>query len=146
MTDLEYFRDRLNELIFDSKENVLSLSKQLNVGKSTLYYYLKGETYPTLAIAVKLADFFSCPLDYLFGLCHDFSPKKRQRTATTKERVKYAVDKSGISRYTLSKRMGIPQPKLSLWYHGKAEPNTEHLILFSKTLGVSLDFLAGREE
>ena len=146
MTDLEYFRERLNELIFDSKENVLSLSKQLNVGKSTLYHYLKGETYPNLAIAVKLADFFSCPLDYFFGLCHDFAPKKRKQTAIVKERVKLAIDESGKSRYTLSKCLNIPQPKLSLWYHGKTEPNTEHLILLTKTLGVSLDFLAGREE
>ena len=146
MTDLEYFSERLNELIFEQEESVLSLSKKLETGKSTLYNYLKGATYPTLAIAVKIADFFACPLDFLFGLCHEFTPKKWEQTATANERVKRAIDESKQSRYSLSKRMNIPQPKLSLWYQGKVEPNTEHLILLAKSLGVSLDFLAGKKE
>ena len=67
MTDLEYFSERLNELIFEQEESVLSLSKKLETGKSTLYNYLKGTTYPTLAIAVKIADFFDVSIDYLLG-------------------------------------------------------------------------------
>lgn len=145
MTDLEYFSERLSELIFDEKEEIVPLSKKLQIGKSTLYNYLKGKNYPTVKNALCIADYFSCPLDYLFGLSHDFTPTVYEREQSIANRVKEAVDMSGKSRYALSSFTGIPQPKLSLWYHGEVEPNTEHLILLSKVLGVSLDFLVGRK-
>ena len=62
------FTERLKEL---RKEKGVSLDKVAatidNITKASLSNYEKGKSKPGISIAIKLADYFNCSLDYLTG-------------------------------------------------------------------------------
>lgn len=141
----DVFTERIKDLIFENKLSVKELSEKSGVGLSNVYYILKGEHYPSVKTAVALADFFLCPLDYLFGFLSDFTPKRYRIVEPIFKRFQKAVESSGKSRYELSRTLGLTEQRLSSWYLGHSEPNAEHVVLLALATDCSVDFLIGRE-
>lgn len=141
---LSIFAERLKEFLFEKNLSVKTFSKNVGIGKSSIYFYLNGNMFPSPEKAVKIANFFQTSLDYLFGLENDFAPKKSYPEKIV-WKVKEAIDRSGKSRYRISRESGIPDSRLCGWYLGKIEPSIERLICLSKCVDCSLDFLLGRE-
>lgn len=139
------FAERLNELIIIHGETVKSLCEKTGISDSSMYGYLNGQHIPDTEFAIKIADCFLCPLDYLFGFCEDFKPKQRNIVATVSERVKSAIDRSGKTRYRIARETGFDQSRLHGWYHGKTTPALYFLVALVEPLNTTLEFLAGRE-
>ena len=143
---LKEFSDRLKELLILNNDTVKTISEKSGIKCSVFYEYLNGKRVPYLANAVKICDCYECSLDYLFGFEDNYKKAKRTTVSPVCERLKYAIDNSGKSRYLLSKETKFDHSDIWQWYHGKRTPSLITLVTFAKVLGCSLDFLAGREE
>lgn len=69
--------DLRNLRILRNKKNIsqLKLSMDLELSQELISQYELGKSLPTIANLVKLANYFNCSTDYLFGLTNDFSKK-----------------------------------------------------------------------
>ena len=60
-----------------------------------------------------------------------------------RERFKQILDEKGISQSAFAKRIGMSQGVINNYCTGKREPSLDTLVLISKELGESVDFLLG---
>lgn len=59
--------------------------------------------------------------------------------------LKIAIIKKDLNGVKIAEVMGVTEATVSRWVNGKGIPNFEQLIKLADLLGVSLDYLAGRE-
>lgn len=145
MTDnIALFGDILKDLLLENDLSIKVLSEKTGIEQSRIYDFLNKRHIPSLDNAIKIADVFNCPLDYLFGFCANFTPKKYTVNDSVNLRVKAAIDSSRLSRYKLHKLSNISQPQLHHWYQGTVTPSLASLVTLAQHLNCSLDFLAGR--
>ena len=142
---LKIFRERLQDLLNESSLSKGDFAGAASVSLPRVYAMLRGPSAPSLTNALKAADFFRCPLDYLFGFREDFSERRYFIAASVTDRVREGIDESRLSRYEISRRTGIDQSDLHRWYHGQKIPELVSLLRLAEVLDVSLDFLAGRD-
>lgn len=62
------------------------------------------------------------------------------------ERLRYALELTGISPAEFSKRTGIPPSMMSYYLNGKIKPKADRLHIIASTLGVSDAWLMGLNE
>ena len=62
------FQERLSDLLNENNMSRLKLSKIINVSSTTINGYFNDNYYPEINIAIKIAEYFKCSLDYLFGI------------------------------------------------------------------------------
>lgn len=145
MDHLNYFSDCFQELLSENNMSIKQLSESTGIKLSRLYDFVNRLHVPSLENAIKIAEAFQCPLDFLFGFCNDFKPRDYHMNDSVSVRVKQAMDDSKISRYQLHKLTQISQPQLLRWYHGMQTPTLVSLISIAEHLNSSLDYLAGRD-
>ena len=112
------------------------------------YQQYKNEEYlPSLEIAVQIANFFKCTLDYLFGLENDYKEYYNQKFDISFFYLRYKnlLNKNNETHYSLSKKIEINNSSLAYWKKG-ATPRMESLIKLADYFGVSIDYLVGRED
>ena len=73
------FQERLQELLVENDLSRLQLAKSLNISSTTINGYFNKGYYPKIEIAIGMADYFNCSLDFLFGLSDvsDFSNRNK---------------------------------------------------------------------
>lgn len=125
---------------------VSDLEKKTGVNHTGIYDYLDGKYIPDINCATKIADYFECSFDFLFGFAESYIPRKYALTGDVKSRVKTAIDKSGYSRYKVAQLTNTSQNQVCSWYHGKVIPKLISLVALATALNCSLDYLAGRDE
>lgn len=125
--------------------DVKHIENATGVANSQIYNFLNHKRLPKTNTAIKIADLFKCPLDFLFGFVDDFKPKEYKCTATVNERVRKLIDKTNLSHYQISQNTGISESQLSYWYNNKRVPNLLNLIILAEKFDCSLDFLVGRD-
>ncbi len=145
MDHLNCFGDCLKELLADSGMSVKELSEKTKIRLSRLYDFLNKKHIPSLGNAIKIADVFGCPLDYLFGFTADFTPQTFTVSGSVSQNVKTAMDSSEMTRYQIHKKTDIDESQLLRWYAGKQTPSLVSLITLADALDLSLDTLAGRK-
>lgn len=62
------FAERLKMLRQEKEIGQIALAKELDVGKSIVSLWERGECEPTLSKLVAIAEFFGVSIDYLAGL------------------------------------------------------------------------------
>ncbi len=70
---------------------------------------------------------------------------KEKEIMFNKDRLKEARIKKGLSQHELAKLAVISQPAICQFESGKKRPNAEMLEILADILGVSMDYLHGRE-
>lgn len=65
---------------------------------------------------------------------------------TLGERLKQELFKRGWTAYKLSQEIGVAPYVVSRWVNGVNDPTLFNAIMICDVLGISLDYLAGREE
>lgn len=145
MINMSIFAERLNELMFDNKTTPEILSIALSVDLSLIYKYLRKEYIPSTPNAIRIANYFNCSLDYLFGLTEDIS------THFCKEYKPFAVcfqallKEHNCTRYRLKKDTVLAKQSVDDWYNGKRVPTIDNLIVLAEYFSCSLDHFIGRE-
>lgn len=140
------FQENLKELMEINGLTVSDLEKATGVNHTGIYDYLDGKYIPDVNCAAKIADYFKCSFDYLFGFTESYIPYEYTYGADIKSRVKAAIDKSGFSRYKVAQLTNTSQNQVCSWYHGKVIPKLVSLVALATVLNCSLDYLAGRDE
>lgn len=143
---MEKFADNLKDLIFDKG---LSLRKLATVsGVTAIQYskYLRG-AFPYLEVAVRIANYFECSLDYLFGITEtkDYKRYKNKNYSLENfiERYDELLKQNNISHYKFAMKNGLSESCLRHWKYGQT-PKIESLIIIAENLGGSIDYLVGR--
>lgn len=62
------FKERLRELRQEKQLGQIQLAKELEVGKSIISLWERGECEPTLSKLIAIAKYFGVSIDYLAGL------------------------------------------------------------------------------
>ena len=62
------FQESLNDLLKETGISRLKLAQTINISSTTINGYFNKDYYPQIEIAIKIAKFFNCSLDYLFGI------------------------------------------------------------------------------
>lgn len=79
------FRNNLENLMQEKEVSLSTLAEKIGYGKTTVYYWLKGEREPSATAVVVLSKFFGVSADYLLGLEDDLGIKKITRSLTESE-------------------------------------------------------------
>ena len=141
------FAERLKALTISNKINLRTLAIKIDVSSSQLSHYANGKYDPTVVNAIKIANYFKCSLDYLFGLDDNIlrHPVNNFESVTTfKERLKYLIGlrKSNINQ--ISKHTYINRNCIYAWFQSNSFPKTNLLSKLAKELNTSIEYLIGR--
>ena len=142
--DFGIFSERLKDLIFDTGKTPRDVAHDIGISKTSLYEYLSGYKTPTLNNLIKIANFFNCSCDYLFGF-EDFAENEVfTEVKPFHIRFQEVLKHLDISRYKLEKLTGISESVLYYWAKGDKIPSVERIVHVAKVLNVSVDFIIGR--
>lgn len=138
--------ERLKEFLILNNLSALSLSKLVDIDRSTISALIRGENLPSLENLLKLVCFFNCSADYLLGLTDDY-PEKTYRVKDEKfgKRFRDILKKASVSQYQLTKQYKISSSLIYRWLNDLTLPNSFYLIKLSQYLEVSVDNLLGIE-
>ncbi len=142
--NLSVFAERLSDMMFDARLNPPALAKVLDCGRASVNRYLSGNKMPTIDFVIKIADYFHCSVDYLFGLEDESYAQTFKSCPPFSERLPALLTHFNISRYRLEKLTGISESTLYYWSKGSTKPTIEKIIQIAKALDSSIDFVLGR--
>ncbi len=136
------FQERLKELIIDNKLNRLQLAKRIDISSTTINGYFNKNYYPTIKIGIKIANFFNCSLDYLFGLSEEYV-NHNKNTGKFIDNLTQILKAENISVSRALNDMNMSECNYYRWKNGMF-PKTINLIEIAKHFNVSIDYLVGR--
>lgn len=144
MTDFSKFGERLDELFYENRITPETLAKEAELDLSGIYKYLRNELLPSTENVIKIAEYFNCSVDYLFGLCDVFYVQKFLPYTNFAPNFRRILKKNNCTRYKIHKETKISQQSLHSWFHGIRLPNISNLITLAKYFDCSVDYLLGR--
>jgi len=145
MDILSLFSERLNDLIFEKKITSEVFAKEIGIDVSNIYRYLRKESVPVLSNAIKIADYFNCSLDFLFGVTEENYSSTYKSAQPFDVCFKAILEKNNRSRYRVHKDTGISDQRLDDWYHGIRVPTIENIIALAGYFNCTMDSLMKRE-
>lgn len=146
MSNLSLFPERLKELMFDNGQMAsYELAEKVGVHFTTVNLWLSGKALISLANAVKLADVFSCSLDYLAGISETDQSVPARSLEPFYTRLRSVMKLCGVTRYRIAKETEIKDIYFTKWSRG-AVPDLISVIKVAQYLNVSLDYLTGRTD
>lgn len=137
--------ERLNELMSDNSINTDRVAIAIGVSEETVRYWKNGQHNIYLSNLIKLADYFSCSLDFLVGksdILLDYIPKI---CPPFYQRLRELMEIKRISRYKLVKDTNIYDSYFTNWKKG-SDVHVFTLFTLADVLNCSLDFLIGRDQ
>lgn len=137
--------ERLKDLMAEAEVNAPMLSSKINLENSAILRFIKAERLPSATSLVKLADFFRCTTDYLFGLSDVLDDRPFKQRPPFHEQLGNLLDYFKLTKYRLVKETKISEQTVINWHKGRYEPTVESLIRLSKYFNCSVDFVLGRE-
>ncbi len=138
------FKDNFNELLANNELDVNKLSKVISLKYKVLSNYSKGDDVPNIKNALIIANYFKCRLDFLFGLTDDNSKYKFSKPDFLfYKRYLETLKKRNCTHYKLTGDIGLNINDSRRWKNGSI-PKSTTLVKIAKELGVSIDYLIGR--
>ena len=136
------FQEKLQELLVEHNLSRLQLAKALNISSTTINGYFNNDYYPKIEIAIAMANYFNCSLDFLFGLSetNDYSIRNNNSFF---ENLNNLIKSSGISIAQTMKNLKMSEYNYYRWRDGIL-PKTVNLIDLAKYFEVSIDYLLGK--
>ena len=135
----------LNELKENNNLTNIDLSKIVDTSRFVIGYWISNSQIPTLEHAIKLANYFNCSLDFLFGLTENNEEVNYSKSTPFHIQLKKILDEKKISQNKLMRETNFKSGNLYSWFNKKSQPNMATVIELAQYLNVSLDYLAGRE-
>lgn len=143
---MEEFKIRLQELINEKGSSKEELSSVLELSSaSVISSWTTGRKIPRLNNAIKLANYFSCSLDYLFGFTDDNDKNTFNKSKPFDLQLKKILKDKNITQAKLVDETNFSKGNISSWLYSKSQPDMPTVIRLAEYLNVSLDYLAGRE-
>lgn len=140
---LSNFSERLSELLFENELTPPTLAAQVGCQRLAIYRYLNG-SQPSIEMAVRLADFFHCTVDFLIGAVPEDHTAIFITPPPFSEWFPILLDEFKVSRYRLQKLTGISDTIMRNWWNGVKVPSLDSVIKIADALGCSIDHVIGR--
>lgn len=145
--NLSNFSKRLAELINDRDITPTQFSNEIGCSGQTVSRYLHGICYPAVELAIRMADYFKCSVDFLLGIKDEEFAKLQFNTCPPfSERFVEVCSEKHTSRYKLHQKTEIPESVMRYWVRGKTMPSIANIIKIAEELEISVDYLLGREK
>lgn len=142
---MEIFTENLKELINESNKSLRQLAAESGVSAMQYSRYLNG-SIPTIDIILKIAKFFDCSLDYLFGLSNERKVKKytTYNYDISQFLINYEklLNQNGLTHYKFIKTIGYDESIIRHWKSGST-PRLDIIYYIAKNLDGSIDDLIG---
>ena len=145
MEILSKLPERLKELMSEAEISTHQLAKIINIDHSAISKFLAGDTLPSLATLVAIADYFRCTTDYLMGTSDILDERSFKQRPPFNEQLSYLLNYFHISKYKLEKITGLSEETVNRWHKGRYEPSIESIAKLAEQLKCSTDFVIGRE-
>ena len=143
MEILSKLPERLRELMEERELRSEALARETGIAGSSVRSWLRGASVPSFESAVKLADFFGCPLDFLAGRSEDCGNVAPVALPPFYPRLRAVMAELGVTRFRIAKETQIKDAFFTNWAHGE-KPLFVTLCVLADYLNVSLDYLIGR--
>lgn len=141
----ETFRDRLIELKNGASLSCTDLAKGIHCSNSTISRYINDLRMPKTKIFIKLADFFCCSVDYLYGVADDFEEKEYLPCPLFSEQIPFLLKFLNVSALQFCIETDISSTEFYMWKNNKKTPSIESIYKISKFYDYSMDFILGRK-
>lgn len=141
------FSQTLNYLIKQEDLTLLELQKQVGINNAQLGRYVAGYYEPSLTNAIILSNYFSCSLDFLFGLDDIKMREQIVRGANQElflERLKYLIKANNTNENRISKQLNFARHGFLRWRKFKIFPEMSILVKLAEFFNVTIEFLIGR--
>ncbi len=139
------FQERLQDLLVENGLSRLQLAKKIGISFETLNGYFNKDFYPELSVAVKIANYFDCSLQYLMGLTDEYKNFDKNNL-TFAQNLKNLITENHVSAERLMKSLNMSEANYYRWKNNENKPAMQSLIAIAKFFDVSLDYLVGRGE
>lgn len=126
--------------------NVEQFSKAVGIYRNAVDRWLKGKYHPNVKSIVRLADYYACSTDYLFGLAFIKDYCTSVTHISFAERYAQLVKQNNLSHYYVAKGCGVKAPTITKWLHLGQVPSVVTLVKLTEILNCSLDYLIGRSD
>jgi transcriptional regulator with XRE-family HTH domain len=144
MINLQVIVERIKELMFDHNKTVIDLSSDLNIEASLIYRCLRGEGLLQTVYLFKLADYFSCSLDFLLGSEDEMYSISLLQYPPFGDRLVQIYNQKSLTEYRVMKDTNISRARLHDWRCNLRLPTPDNLIILAQYFDCSLDYLVGR--
>ena len=143
---MDAFVDNLKEMIAGTNMSLRQLAKASSVSVMQYSRYLNG-SIPTIEVTMKIAKYFNCSLDYLFGLSEDknLAKYKTYDCDISKFIEKYMalLQRNKITHYKFMHHSPFDESIIRHWRAGST-PRLDVVYYIAKNLDGSMDELVGR--
>ncbi len=145
MINASQFAERLEELMFYAGTNGVELSVRTGIDEANIYKYLNAVWLPSSAIAIKLADYFKCTLDFLFARTDENTATTFKECPPFAQRLREIIEKSGKTKAQIINKCGVSEAVFYRWLNGKRAPTADSIARLADGLERSMDYIVGRE-
>ena len=143
---MEVFIENLRDLIAEKNKSLRQLAVESNVPAMQFSRYL-NDSIPTIETTLKIAKYFECSLDYLFGLSSSKETNKYKTYDYDISKFLANYDKllkqNNTTHYKFMKASGYDESIIRHWKSGSI-PRLDIIYYIAKNLGGSMDNLIGR--
>ncbi len=139
---MEKFAEILKDLKEDVGLSLEDLAEKSGVSAKQYSVYLRG-VIPRVEVSIRIAKFFNCTLDYLFGLSDDRRNKYRHleyNKGVFLKKYDKVLKENGTSNYKFAREYGFAESNFRGWKNDKI-PSMPTLIIIARELSCSLDWL-----
>lgn len=143
---MENFKDILKDLVMETNLSLRQLEKESGISAMQYSRYLRG-SIPTIPIILRMAKYFQCSLDYMFGLDNNKKSKIYKTydydMSNFVERYQTLLRENNTSNYKFAKNLEFNESIIRHWKNGST-PRLDVIYHIAKELGGSIDELIGR--
>lgn len=136
------FQERLQDLLVENGLSRLQLAKRIGISFETLNGYFNKDFYPELSVAIKIANYFDCSIQYLMGLTDDYKSKETNELSFV-ETLKKLMKENNLSIEKFMKALDMSEANFYRWQTGKTKPAMTSLIAIANLFNVTIDYLIG---
>lgn len=143
---MELFSEILSDLIMQKNLSLRKIAKEIGISSSQMSRYTKS-ILPTIDVAVKIANYFNCSLDYLCGLNDKNIYNFNLNYDMSKFLPRYyeLLKENNTTHWKFCKKYGRNESEIRRWKNGEI-PRLYSIIFIAENLGVSIDYLVGRSD
>jgi len=143
---MEDFKEILKELVSETGLSLRRLSIESGVSSMQYSRYLRGAV-PTIKVTLRIAEYFNCTLDYLFGLSDKRTYSKYKTynydISNFLDRYQSLLYANKITHFKFAQNKFFDESIIRHWKTG-VTPRLDVIYTIAKELGGSIDELIGR--
>lgn len=140
----EAFKDRLIDLMNERQLTAFSLAKSLNCTSTTICDYRKGKYLPSSKMLIRLANFFNCSTDYIFGITVEYGCAKQTDCPDFSTWIPSLLKEFGVTKKDLCIKADISEKIFFSWLRNETMPSSLSVYKMAKFLNCSMDYVYGR--